>query len=432
MLVNKERADKEILTIHGFVHYRRTILAPADSESKQKLISLTGQKSVVPIDDLLGVSRLPFKITCKMMSHIAKEATMARSYAEAAERINKEIDKPISISTIENVTDYVGELMYRTQIKTAKDAERRLKDRVIDKRRIHRRKEDVLYIETDGAMIHVRDKENVELEEYAPLPDNGSIKHNPGWTESKHALCFHADSIKYYWKDNANEHHSGRFADILALGDSITVTGHRIETRDCIGYIGKADKFQYHLLSLAERNDWEHCAKVVVLSDGAKWIKGVKDNIFHGRPVIQILDLFHAKENAGKFANWAKRGKLQKKSYADHLCSLIEQGKVEKLLEELEPYKDVKTPMGIPNLYTYILNNRDCMDYPRYKREGLFVGSGAMESANIYMMQDRMKLQGMRWLVANGRHMLCLKTHYASRTWSQVDMRIAESCCISG
>ena len=78
------------------------------------------------------------------------------------------------------------------------------------------------------------------------------------------------------------------------------------------------------------------------------------------------------------------------------------------MLEELKPYEDKKLPPGVPNLYTYIFNNKDNMDYPKYKEQGLFVGSGAMESANIYMMQDRMKLPGMRWAVTNGRHMLCL------------------------
>ena len=102
------------------------------------------------------------------------------------------------------------------------------------------------------------------------------------------------------------------------------------------------------------------------------------------------------------------------------------------MLKELEPYKDSKPPAGIPNLYTYIKNNKEYMDYPKYKKQGLFVGSGAMESANIYMMQDRMKLPGMRWLVTNGRHMLCLKTYYVSHNWKEVERYLAECCGVLG
>ena len=72
------------------------------------------------------------------------------------------------------------------------------------------------------------------------------------------------------------------------------------------------------------------------------------------------------------------------------------------------------------------------MSYPKYREEVLFVGSGAMESANIYMMQDRMKLPGMRWRIVNGRHMLCLKSYYASRNWDQIDKEMATYCGISG
>ncbi len=431
MLFNKERVSREVLTIHGYVSYTRTLLVPADSESKKRLLEITGQKSVCPVDDAMGVSNLPFKMTYRMMSHIAKEAVIAHSYVEATGRINEGINRPISVTTVEHVTDYVGKLMYDNQSRSAIELKNLLTARKIDKRKIHKRNDDVLYIELDGAMIHIRDKEHVELSN-DEICNNLNRVNTPGWTESKHALCFHASAIKYYYKDAQDNHYSGRFSDVLSLGKGYEIAGHSIESRDCIGYIGCSDVFQYHLLLLAERNNWKYCAKVVLLSDGAKWIKSVKDNVFQGRPVIQILDLYHAKENAGKFAKWIKRGKKQKEAYADHLCKLIDQGKVGELLAELEQYKDRKPPAGVPNLYSYISNNRDYMDYPRYKAQGLFVGSGAMESANIYMMQNRMKLPGMRWSVVKGRHMLCLKTHYVSRTWNQVEQQLMKRCGISG
>ena len=98
MLVNKERVSKEILTLHGFITYKRTLLVPANSESLRTLVELDAKKSVCPIDDVLGVSKLPFKITYRMMSAIAKEATSARSYSEATDRINQALNKPLSVS----------------------------------------------------------------------------------------------------------------------------------------------------------------------------------------------------------------------------------------------------------------------------------------------------------------------------------------------
>ena len=365
------------------------------------------------------------------MSKIAKTATRATSFSEAAEELSKVFGENISTSTVQRVTEFVGSLMLQKQYDMAKEAEQTLGKRRIDSRRIHKQANDVLYFETGGAMVHVRDKEHVGMtNEEIEAESNPIIKeHTPGWTESKHAICFHAKDIKYYFEKPDGTRYSGRYDDCLTLlkgNSNIKIIGHRIENRDCIGFIGKSDHFQYHIQALAERNDWTYTSTVVILSDGAAWMKSAIEITFNRRSVIQILDLFHAKENARKFANGIKDTDTSRKRYADHLCELIENGKVSQLLKELKPYENEKMKAGVPNLYIYILNNKNNMDYPRYKKLGLFVGSGAMEIENIYVIQDRMKLPGMRWNVISGRKMLCLKSHKESQTWYKVDEALHE------
>ena len=69
---------------------------------------------------------------------------------------------------------------------------------------------------------------------------------------------------------------------------------------------------------------------------------------------------------------------------------------------------------GIQNPYTYIENHKSCMDYGAFREAGYFVGSGAIESVNKYTMQNRMKLQGMRWNRETGQGMLSLKARLES------------------
>ena len=126
--------------------------------------------------------------------------------------------------------------------------------------------------------------------------------------------------------------------------------------------------------------------------------------------------------------NAEKRGKKQKKDFADKLCSLIDNGNIDALLEILEPYKDKKYPPGVINFYTYVLNHKDCMNYPQYREKGYFVGSGAIESGNISLMQNRMKLQGMRWNLLSGQGMLSLKAKYESGNWSDVESLMLKHC----
>ena len=71
------------------------------------------------------------------------------------------------------------------------------------------------------------------------------------------------------------------------------------------------------------------------------------------------------------------------------------------------------------------------MDYGAFREAGYFVGSGAIESANKYTMQNRMKLQGMRWNRETGQGMLSLKARLESGRWFEVEPLLRESCRLS-
>lgn len=48
-----------------------------------KLLELTGSRTVVPLDIALGISKLPFKISCAMMLNMAYWAVSLYSYQAA-------------------------------------------------------------------------------------------------------------------------------------------------------------------------------------------------------------------------------------------------------------------------------------------------------------------------------------------------------------
>ncbi|NQT83092.1 hypothetical protein HQ563_08715 [bacterium] len=49
------------------------------------------------------------------------------------------------------------------------------------------------------------------------------------------------------------------------------------------------------------------------------------------------------------------------------------------------------------DLITYLSNNRDRVDYPRYRDLGLPIGSGEVEARCKVLVQARCKQSGMRW-----------------------------------
>ena len=75
---------------------------------------------------------------------------------------------------------------------------------------------------------------------------------------------------------------------------------------------------------------------------------------------------------------------------------------------------------GIPNLYNYISNNRNNIDYAAYMEAGYFVGSGKIESANRHVVQERIKRPGMRWTISSAQKLMSLKCKYDSGLWDKL------------
>lgn len=361
--------------------YQRTLLTPANDEYRRIFAKGQHERGIYPLDSFLGVDRLPFKISIKMMVAIAKEAARASSYQRAAEVINEHYGVCLSKDTVRCVTDYVGAVVFEDDKKRAEKAETSLL-LPFDRRKKHRRANDILYIEMDGAMLNTR------------IQKEGS-----SWMECKIGLAFHADDLKS-WRT--------RQGDIR----------REITKKRLVGYIGNCQRFKYHILALAERYNYRSCAKIVVISDGAEWIHRLVMDVFPD--ATHILDLSHVKERVSEYGKWLIGNETEAATWIERINSQIEESNIDAVLSELEPYKDRKCPQNVLNLHTYISNHRACMNYKEYRENGYFVGSGASESANKYTMQNRMKLQGMRWNVETGQGMLCLKARLESDCWHEV------------
>ena len=374
-MVNKGKRIKEIIMLDGVITLHRTMLIPADKASAEKLLETEGKNAVYPLDDLAGINNIPFKATEAAIARIAKEGIISQSYEKAAQTLNEVCFYDISPSQVKRITDYVGGLVY------ADDEQRAQKASSFEGERIDRRKckNDVLYIEFDGSYY----LENIE--------DGQGCE----WKECKIAVAFKASDMREYANDN-------------------TVILHR----DYVGYIGSVDEFKHYLFALAKRNGLYEIKDIVTITDGAKWILPLVKNMFP--QATPILDLYHAKENAGEFAKAIKRGKKQKQEFADYLCDLIEKGDVDKLIEVLKPHKDFRRK-GVVNLYDYIVRLKDCMHYDEYRAKGYLVGSGHIESSHRYVMQDRMKRSGQHWNREKGQGVLSAKCRYEADKWHDVE-----------
>jgi hypothetical protein len=369
--------------------FSRYQLKPQTQESKEKLMKLTGLKSVVPLDCYLGLANLPFKITPCAMLKIAFWAQNQLSYQRAEEAIYEIMKIKINDDTIRAVTDFVGKVIFERDCRKADESIRMLDSGSLS---FPKDCDGVLYIQTDGAALNTRSQD-----------ENGST-----WRENKLGEVFSSKNIRY-WKD-----HKGK-------------RQHQILEKEYIGYIGSASEFKKHLFALALRNGYGHYKETVILSDGATWIRNMVEELF---PDAQhILDYFHLCENVNIFAKYLfKMDESKHRLWAKNICDKLKNGDYQYVLNELETIDRVPNNSPV-NLFGYITNNIKNIDYAAYEQKGYFIGSGAIESGNKLILQDRLKRAGMRWNPKTAQSILTLKSKVESKIWmNDVEIPFLEHC----
>ncbi|KAF5032611.1 hypothetical protein DSECCO2_615470 [anaerobic digester metagenome] len=98
------------------------------------------------------------------------------------------------------------------------------------------------------------------------------------------------------------------------------------------------------------------------------------------------------------------------------MSALLKDGQYRRVIDEVAPYRG-KTIPNVVNLHTYLTNNIENIDYKRYREQGLYVGSGAIESSNKTVLQRRLKQAGMRWDAATAQNMVTLRAKAVSGKW---------------
>ena len=82
--------------------------------------------------------------------------------------------------------------------------------------------------------------------------------------------------------------------------------------------------------------------------------------------------------------------------------------------------KSIKRNSAKEKLLKYLENNKKRINYGKYKKMGLLIGSGAIESAQRDVIQKRMKLSGQRWTKSGAQQIVNLRVHKKNNRWERV------------
>jgi hypothetical protein len=204
---------------------------------------------------------------------------------------------------------------------------------------------------------------------------------------------------------------------------TLDAKGHPVRDEASTTYVGgieTAEAFGPRIYAEAVRRGVNRAKKVVLLGDGAVWIRGIAEEHFPN--AIQIVDLFHALEylwDVGKLV-YGPTGAAVTRWFEKQKDELKE-GDVKKVIvaiKRLKPHNQ-SVHEEIEKTLRYFEVNKERMKYAEWIKQGLFVGSGVIEAGCKMIVGHRLKQSGMRWTVKGANAIIALRCCQISGRWEE-------------
>jgi hypothetical protein len=239
----------------------------------------------------------------------------------------------------------------------------------------------ILYIELDGTGVPVVKKETAGRK--------GKLDGSPAHTREAKLGCVFTQTK---WDKEG-----------FAIRDPDTTT--------YTGAIETAEQFGKRLYVEAWKRGWSRAAMKVVIGDGAEWIWNIAREHFPG--AIQIVDLYHARQHLWDLARllFPTDTKRRNAWIGLHQKRWLDKGKIAKLVQSLCQIQTTDNELAkkIRTEADYFAANAARMQYPKFRNQHLFVGSGVIEAACKTVIGHRLKQSGMFWTVSGANAILALR-----------------------
>jgi hypothetical protein len=249
-----------------------------------------------------------------------------------------------------------------------------------------------------------------------------------GAVEAQWPLLIGADGVMVPFRPNDGQP-KGRTVwrevkvGVLArLGQRLTQTGKpvtHLTQRRLVAVLGDIDALQPRLWLESLQQGILTAPAVVWLSDGGRGFWRLFHDCFEEH-AQGVLDFYHAAQNLWKGAKaWLDGRTRSAHQWFVQARRKLRRGKAGEVLADIQAALDLE---GLPasahktlsNLYHYLDKHREHIDYARFKELGLPIGSGIVESACKWLIQQRFKGVGMRWSEDGFNHLLHLRLDWVN------------------
>jgi hypothetical protein len=228
-----------------------------------------------------------------------------------------------------------------------------------------------------------------------------------------------------------------KVAVLARLSQRFTHTGKkasRLVRRRLVAVLGSIDDLSPRLWLEARRQGILSAKIVVWLCDGGRGFWRLFRERFEEH-AQGILDFYHAAQNVWRGAKaWLDGRTNRSRQWFAQARHKLRRGKANEVLADLQAALALNdlpdsARATLQNLYNYLDAHRDHIDYARFKALGLPIGSGLVESACKWLIQQRFKGVGMRWSEDGFNHLLHLRLDWVNGRFDDLFALAASPCC---
>ncbi len=189
----------------------------------------------------------------------------------------------------------------------------------------------------------------------------------------------------------------------------------RLHQRRLVAVLGSIDDFKPRLRLEALRQGITTAPQVVWISDGARGFWRLYRECF-APCAVGILDFYHAAQHLWQAAGVYHNGNPARtpQMWFDRMRHQLRHGFGKRIIKELDwlsksKNTDELTKPILRQVRDYLKTHINHIQYRQFKKQGLPIGSGMVESACKWLIQQRFKGTGMRWSEDGFNHLLHLR-----------------------
>jgi hypothetical protein len=220
-----------------------------------------------------------------------------------------------------------------------------------------------------------------------------------------------------------------KVALLARLGKLHTKTGKavsRLHRRRLVAVLGDIDDLKPRLQLEALRQGMTSAPQVVWISDGARGFWRLYQQCF-AHCAIGILDFYHAVQHLWQAAIAYQDGNPVRtpQQWFARMRHQLRHGFGKRIIKELDWLSKSKntaqaTKPTLCQVRDYLKTHLEHIHYRQFKKIGLPIGSGMIESACKWLIQQRFKGVGMRWSEDGFNHLLHLRLTWVNQRFDSL------------